>query len=133
MQMFTRYLAAIVGLLGLSATCARAADIAGAGATCPAPLYAKWAEMYQAQTGSRMNYQAIGSGGGVKQITARTVDFGATDKPLKPDDLAAGGFAMFPTVIGGVVPVLNIPGVRPREVRLNGAQLADIYRGVIRR
>jgi phosphate transport system substrate-binding protein len=115
------------------ATFAQAASISGAGATFPAPIYAKWAEMYKAQTGNSLNYQAIGSGGGVRQITARTVDFGATDKPLKPDDLAAAGLAMFPTVIGGVVPVVNIPGIRSGQLKLNGAQIADIYRGVIKR
>jgi phosphate transport system substrate-binding protein len=116
-----------------AATVAQAATISGAGATFPAPVYAKWAEMYKAQTGASLNYQAIGSGGGIKQINASTVDFGATDKPLKPDDLATGGLAMFPTVIGGVVPVMNLPGIRPGQVKLTGAQLADIYRGVIKK
>ena len=113
---------------------AMAADtISGAGATFPAPVYAKWAELYKAQTGTSLNYQAIGSGGGIKQIGASTVDFGASDKPLKPDDLAAGGLAMFPTVIGGVVPVMNLPGVKPGQIKLTGPQLADIYRGVIKK
>jgi phosphate transport system substrate-binding protein len=107
--------------------------ISGAGATFPAPVYAKWAEMYKAQTGTSLNYQAIGSGGGIKQINASTVDFGASDKPLKPDDLAAGGLAMFPTVIGGVVPVMNLPGIKAGQIKLTGAQLADIYRGVIKK
>ncbi|HEY0437985.1 MAG TPA: phosphate ABC transporter substrate-binding protein PstS [Phenylobacterium sp.] len=107
--------------------------ISGAGATFPAPVYAKWAEMYKAQTGTSLNYQAIGSGGGIKQIQASTVDFGATDKPLKPDDLAAGGLAMFPTVIGGVVPVMNLPGVKAGQMKMTGPQLADIYRGVIKK
>src|ERR1700712_3105205 len=93
-----------------AATFGHAATISGAGATFPAPVYAKWAELYKAQTGTNLNYQAIGSGGGIKQINAKTVDFGASDKPLKPDDLAAGGLVMFPTVIGGVVPVMNLPG-----------------------
>ncbi|MBW8814252.1 MAG: phosphate ABC transporter substrate-binding protein PstS [Caulobacterales bacterium] len=132
--MFKRYLTAIAAVLSLAgAGAAQAADISGAGATFPAPVYAKWAEAYQAQTGNRLNYQAIGSGGGIKQIGASTVDFGATDKPLKPDDLAAGGLAMFPTVIGGVVPVMNLPGIKAGEVKLTGPQLADIYRGVIKR
>jgi len=112
---------------------AQAADISGAGATFPAPLYAKWAEQYRAKTGHRLNYQPIGSGGGVRQITAGTVDFGATDKPMKPDELAANGLAMFPTVIGGVVPVVNVPGVKSGQLRLTGALLGDIYRGVIKR
>jgi phosphate transport system substrate-binding protein len=132
--MFKRYLTAIAAAVTLAgAGAAQAADISGAGATFPAPVYAKWAEAYQAQTGNRLNYQAIGSGGGIKQINASTVDFGASDKPLKPDDLAAGGLLMFPTVIGGVVPVMNLPGIKAGEVKLTGAQLADIYRGVIKR
>jgi phosphate transport system substrate-binding protein len=132
--MFKRYLTAIAAAMTLAgAGAAQAADISGAGATFPAPVYAKWAEAYQAQTGNRLNYQAIGSGGGIKQINASTVDFGASDKPLKPDDLAAGGLLMFPTVIGGVVPVMNLPGIKAGEIKLNGAQLADIYRGVIKR
>src|SRR5512139_4219030 len=104
------------------ATLAQAATISGAGATFPAPLYAKWAEAYKAQTGNSLNYQAIGSGGGIKQINAGTVDFGASDKPLKPDDLAAGGLVMFPTVIGGVVPVMNLPGIQPGQVKLTATQ-----------
>src|SRR5881409_562725 len=117
-----------VGAFAIASTAA-AADISGAGATFPAPVYAKWAEAYKAQTGTSLNYQAIGSGGGIKQIGAGTVDFGATDKPLKPDDLAAGGLAMFPTVIGGVVPVMNLPGIKPGQLKMNGPVLADIYRG----
>src|SRR5882757_11004237 len=110
-----------------------AGTISGAGATFPAPVYAKWAEEYKAQTGTSLNYQAIGSGGGIKQINASTVDFGASDKPLKPDDLAAGGLAMFPTVIGGMVPVVNLPGIKPGQIRMTGANLADIYRGAIKK
>ena len=83
--------------------------------------------------GTSLNYQAIGSGGGIKQINASTVDFGASDKPLKPDDLAAGGLTMFPTVIGGVVPVMNLPGIKPGQIKLTGAILADIYRGAIKK
>jgi phosphate transport system substrate-binding protein len=133
--MFKRYVAAAAGALAMiAATAAGAATtITGAGATFPAPVYAKWAEEYKAQTGNALNYQAIGSGGGIKQISAGTVDFGASDKPLKPDDLAAGGLVMFPTVIGGVVPVMNLPGIKPGQIKLTGAQLADIYRGVIKR
>ncbi|MBL8772266.1 MAG: phosphate ABC transporter substrate-binding protein PstS [Phenylobacterium sp.] len=132
--MFNRHLGAIVAAAALVlAGAAQAADISGAGATFPAPIYAKWAETYRAQTGSRLNYQAIGSGGGIRQITAGTVDFGATDKPLKPDDLASAGFSMFPTVIGGVVPVVNIPGVRSGQLKLTGALTADIFRGVVKR
>jgi len=132
--MFKRYLTAIAAAVTLAgAGAVQAADISGAGATFPAPVYAKWAETYKAQTGNQLNYQAIGSGGGIRQITASTVDFGATDKPLKPDDLATGGFAMFPTVIGGVVPVMNLQGIKAGQVKLTGAQLADIYRGVIKK
>jgi phosphate transport system substrate-binding protein len=109
-----------------------AQTISGAGATFPAPIYARWAEAYKAQSGATLNYQAIGSGGGVKQIQARTVDFGASDKPLKPDELAKAGLYQFPTVIGGVVPVMNLPGVQPGQVKLTGAVLADIYLGVVK-
>ncbi|HWW63307.1 MAG TPA: phosphate ABC transporter substrate-binding protein PstS [Sphingomonadaceae bacterium] len=108
---------------------AQAADISGAGATFPAPIYAKWAEAYRAQTGIGLNYQAIGSGGGIKQIKAKTVAFGASDKPLKPAELNEAGLYQFPTVMGGVVPVMNLPGVKPGQVHLTGAVLADIYLG----
>jgi phosphate transport system substrate-binding protein len=104
----------------------------GAGATFPAPLYAKWAEAYRAETGNRVNYQPIGSGGGVKQITAKTVDFGATDDPMPGDDLLKHGLLQFPAVIGAVVPVLNLRNVKPGELKLTGAVLADIYRGEIK-
>ena len=96
---------------------ATAANISGAGATFPAPVYTKWAETYKAKTGNQLNYQAIGSGGGIKQIEANTVDFGASDKPLKPDALQQNGLVQFPTVIGGVVPVVNLPGYRPGQIR----------------
>ncbi len=117
--------------LGLAAR-AQAADISGAGATFPAPVYAKWAEQYKATTGVGLNFQAIGSGGGIKQIQAKTVDFGASDKPLKPADLDASGLFQFPTVIGGVVPVMNLPGIAPGQVKLTGAVLGDIYLGAIK-
>jgi phosphate transport system substrate-binding protein len=120
-------------LIASAATMASAATISGAGATFPAPVYAKWAEAYKAQTGNSLNYQAIGSGGGIKQIEANTVDFGASDKPLKPEDLDKNGLMQFPTVMGGVVPVMNLPGVAPGQIKLTGAQVADIYRGVIKR
>jgi phosphate transport system substrate-binding protein len=118
---------------GVATASVAAAVISGAGATFPAPVYAKWAEAYRAQSGVSLNYQAIGSGGGVRQISARTVAFGASDKPLKPDDLAANGLIQFPTVIGGVVPVVNIPGVQPAQLKLTGPLLSDIFRGVIKR
>lgn len=110
---------------------AQAAEITGAGASFPAPLYAKWADAYQKASGVRVNYQSIGSGGGIKQITAKTVDFGATDMPLKPEQLDKDGMMQFPTVIGGVVPVVNLPGVKPGELKMTGAVLADIYLGKI--
>ena len=108
-----------------------AVSITGAGATFPYPVYAKWAEAYKAQTGVEMNYQSIGSGGGIKQIQAKTVDFGATDAPLNPNELELGGLAQFPTVIGGVVPVVNIVGVTPGQLKLDSKVLADIYLGKI--
>ena len=116
-----------------SATVAQAADISGAGATFPAPVYAKWAEQYKAQTGIGLNYQAIGSGGGIKQIKAKTVNFGASDKPLKPEDQAAAGLTQFPTVMGGVVPVLNVPGVAAGQLKLTGWLLSEIYLGNIKK
>jgi phosphate transport system substrate-binding protein len=107
-------------------------SISGAGATFPAPLYARWAETYRTQTGMTLNYQAIGSGGGIKQINAGTVDFGASDKPLKPAELDTGGLYQFPTVVGGVVLVMNLPGVQPGQLKLTGPLLADIYLGKIK-
>jgi phosphate transport system substrate-binding protein len=114
-----------------AATNAIAAEITGAGATFPYPIYAKWADAYKKATGTGMNYQSIGSGGGIKQITAKTVDFGASDMPLKPEELEKEGLTQFPTVIGGDVPVVNLPGVKSGELRLTGAALADIYLGKI--
>jgi phosphate transport system substrate-binding protein len=108
---------------------AAAQDITGAGATFPAPLYAKWAGDYNKATGVRINYQSVGSGAGIKQIDARTVAFGASDMPLKDDELAKKGQIQFPTVIGGVVPVVNIQGVAAGQLRLNGQVLGDIFLG----
>lgn len=108
-----------------------AVDITGAGATFPYPAYAKWAEAYKAQTGVGMNYQSIGSGGGIKQITAKTVDFGASDMPLKPEELEKNGLMQFPTVIGGVVPVINVVGIGAGTLKLDGDTLAGIYLGKI--
>ena len=108
---------------------AKAADISGAGATFPYPIYAKWAEAYKAKTGIGLNYQSIGSGGGIAQIKAKTVTFGASDKPLTPDELGAAGLTQFPTVIGGVVPVVNISGLKPGQIVLDGKTLADIFLG----
>jgi phosphate transport system substrate-binding protein len=109
-----------------------AADITGAGATFPYPIYGKWAETYRAKTGVGLNYQSIGSGGGIKQIKAKTVDFGASDKPLTPEELAKDGLFQFPTVVGGLVPVVNIEGVKPGQLKLSGPVLADIYLGKIK-
>ncbi len=131
--MLTKLFAAMGAALLVSGGAASAADLTGAGATFPAPVYAKWAEAYKAQTGTGLNYQAIGSGGGIKQIKARTVDFGASDKPLKLDALNEAGLVQFPTVMGGVVPVVNLPGIAPGQMRLTGAVLADIYLGDVKR
>jgi phosphate transport system substrate-binding protein len=117
----------------LSASPLLAADLSGAGATFPYPIYAKWAEAYRAKTNVGLNYQSIGSGGGIKQIEAKTVDFGASDKPLEPKDLEANGLMQFPMIMGGVVPVVNIPGIGPGQLKLSGAVLADIYLGKIKK
>ncbi len=131
MKFLSAAFAAAVLTAGL-ATSAMAADtISGAGATFPAPLYAKWAEGYKRTTGIQLNYQAIGSGGGIKQIKAKTVDFGASDKPLTASELDAAGLYQFPTVIGGVVPAINIPGVPSGKLKLPGSVLADIFMGKI--
>jgi phosphate ABC transporter phosphate-binding protein len=115
----------------LSVSAASAADISGAGATFPFPIYAKWADAYKTETGTGLNYQSIGSGGGIKQIEAKTVTFGATDKPLGKEELDKFGLAQFPTVIGGIVPVINIDGIKPGDVTLDGPTLANIYMGKI--
>jgi phosphate transport system substrate-binding protein len=128
MQTFNRALTGTLAAISLTlATSAYAVDITGAGATFPYPIYAKWAESYNVKTGVKMNYQSIGSGGGIKQITNKTVDFGASDKPLKPEELEKAGLIQFPTVVGGVVPVVNIPGVADGELRLSGEVLANIF------
>ena len=129
MKLATRLLAS--GALALGLASAQAAEITGAGATFPAPVYAKWAEAYKAATGHSVNYQAIGSGGGIKQINAKTVDFGASDDPLKGPDLDKNGLLQFPAVIGGIVAVVNLPGVQPGQMKLTGEVLADIYRGAV--
>ena len=117
--------------LALSAGFAAAADLVGAGATFPYPIYAKWADAYKTQTGIGLNYQSIGSGGGIKQIRAKTVDFGASDMPLQSEELEKDGMLQFPAIIGGVVPVVNLEGVNPGQLRLTGKVLADIYLGKI--
>jgi phosphate transport system substrate-binding protein len=108
-----------------------AEDVTGAGASFPAPLYAKWAAAFNTATGVRINYQSVGSGAGIKQIKAKTVDFGASDMPLKDDELAKEGLVQFPTVIGGVVPVVNIKGITPGQLKLTGEVLGNIYLGKI--
>jgi phosphate transport system substrate-binding protein len=113
------------------ATMSLAQDVTGAGASFPAPVYAKWADAYNKATGARINYQSVGSGAGIRQIKAKTVDFGATDAPLKDDELAKDGMIQFPTVIGGVVPVVNIAGIKPGQLKLTGAVLGDIYLGKV--
>ena len=109
-----------------------AIDISGAGATFPYPIYAKWADAYKKETGNGLNYQSIGSGGGIKQITARTVTFGASDMPLKPDELEKIGVIQFPTVMGGVVPVVNLEGIKSGDVTLDGPTLGKIFLGEVK-
>ncbi len=112
---------------------AKATTITGAGATFPYPVYSRWAYKYEKLTGIKSNYQSIGSGGGIAQIKARTVDFGASDAPMKAEDLKAYGLIQFPMVIGGVVPVLNVSGIKARGIKLTGTLLADIFLGKITR
>jgi phosphate transport system substrate-binding protein len=119
------------GLFAVSAA-AQAVDITGAGASFPAPVYAKWAEAYKAAAGTSVNYQSIGSGGGVKQINSKTVDFGATDDPMSGEALDKAGLLQFPAVIGGIVPVMNVEGLQPGELKLDGKLLADLFRGAIK-
>ena len=132
MKLSTFVRAAVFALAGASiAGAAVAADISGAGATFPYPIYAKWADTYKKDTGIGLNYQSIGSGGGIKQISAKTVTFGASDMPLKAEELEKAGLVQFPTVIGGVVPVVNLEGIKPGELKLDGTTLADIFLGKI--
>lgn len=130
MTIFRNFCAAACAALVLTPV-AQAEDVTGAGASFPAPVYAKWADAYHKATGHRVNYQSVGSGAGLKQIKAKTVDFGASDAPLKDEELAAGGLIQFPTVIGGVVPVVNIKGIAAGQLKLTGAVLGDIYLGKI--
>ena len=120
-------------VLAAASSIAIAQDVTGAGATFPAPVYAKWADAYNKATSVRINYQSVGSGAGIRQIKAKTVDFGASDAPLKDDELAKEGMVQFPTVIGGVVPVVNIKGIAPGQIRMTGQVLGDIYLGKITR
>lgn len=118
-------------VLSMTSSVAFATEITGAGSSFIYPVLAKWAEAYKAKTGNNLNYQSIGSGGGIKQIKAKTVDFGATDAPLKFDELEAGGMVQFPAIIGGVVPVVNIEGIKPGQLKLSGDVLSDIFQGTI--
>ena len=121
----------LAAVLLLAAGLTSAQEMTGAGATFPAPLYAQWADAYNKATGARMNYQSVGSGAGLSQIRAKTVDFGASDMPLTDEQLAKDGLVQFPTVIGGVVPVVNIKGIAPGQLKLTGEALGDIYLGKI--
>jgi phosphate transport system substrate-binding protein len=132
-QSLSAYRIAFLGMLAVALTGfgAQAAEINGAGATFPYPIYAKWAEAYAAKTGLKLNYQSIGSGGGIKQITEKTVDFGASDMPMKPADLEKAGLTQFPMVMGGVVPVVSLQGIQPGQLKLDGKVLSDIYLGKV--
>src|SRR5262249_21480079 len=124
--------AVLTAALALGGTMSRAADIAGAGASFPYPVYTKWADAYKKETGTGLNYQSIGSGGGIKQIKAKTVTFGATDAPLSGKELDETGLAQFPMVMGGIVPVVNVEGLQPGELVLDGPTLAKIFLGEIK-
>ena len=131
MKLFKTLVAA--GAIAATSTVAAVAlDISGAGATFPYPIYAKWADSYKKETGVGLNYQSIGSGGGIKQIEAKTVTFGASDMPLKGDDLEKNGLVQFPTVLGGVVPVVNIDGINPGDITIDGPTLAKIFLGEVK-
>ena len=129
---FSTKLLAGAALLAVAASASAQTTITGAGATFPFPIYAKWADEYKKATGVAMNYQSIGSGGGIKQIQSKTVDFGASDMPLAADALAKDGLVQFPAIIGGVVPVTNLDAVKPGELRLTGTVLADIFLGKVK-
>ncbi|QSQ43367.1 phosphate ABC transporter substrate-binding protein PstS [Xanthomonas translucens pv. undulosa] len=124
--------AAVVASFVFAANAANAADVTGAGASFIYPVMSKWSADYNTATGKKVNYQSIGSGGGIAQIKAATVDFGSSDAPLKPDELAASGLAQFPSVIGGVVPVVNVQGIAPGALKLDGKTLADIFLGKVK-
>ncbi|MCE3264689.1 MAG: pstS [Pseudoduganella sp.] len=129
-QLLTSFVVGASAAMAFSTT-ALAADMTGAGATFPYPIYAKWAEAYKASTGNGLNYQSVGSGAGIKQIKAKTVDFGASDMPLKAEDLDADGLMQFPAIMGGVVTVVNLDGIAPGQLKLTGQVVADIYLGKI--
>jgi len=123
--LFKSFIAAATVAFGVST--ASAADITGAGATFPYPIFAKWAEVYKKMTGTGLNYQSIGSSGGIRQIRAKTVTFGASDAPVKGADLDKDGMVQFPVILGGVVPVINLEGFKPGELRVTGEVLADMF------
>ena len=123
----------LVALLATVAVSAQAADITAAGATFPYPIYAKWAEDYKKASGVGLNYQSIGSSGGIRQIKAKTVIFGATDAPLKGEDLDRDGLVQFPAIIGGTVPIVNLEGFKPGELRITGPVMAEVFMGTISR
>lgn len=125
--------AAVAASFSLTAFLAQAEDVTGAGASFPAPIYAKWADAFNKATGVRVNYQSVGSGAGIKQIKAKTVDFGASDMPLKDEELAKDGLMQFPMVIGGVVPVVNIKGIAAAQIKMTGELLGNIYLGKIKK
>ena len=130
--MNTMFRTASISLISLAfASLASAQEVTGAGASFPAPLYSKWAADYNKASGVRINYQSVGSGAGMRQIDAKTVAFGASDMPLRDEELAKKGQIQFPTVIGGVVPVVNIKGIAPGQMRMNGQVLGDIFLGKI--
>ena len=131
MNLLTLRSAATIVALAACSFAAVAQDVTGAGATFPAPLYAKWADAYNKASGARINYQSVGSGAGLRQIRGKTVDFGASDMPLTDADLAKDGLVQFPTVIGGVVPVLNVKGISPGQIKMTGQVLGDIFLGKI--
>jgi phosphate transport system substrate-binding protein len=132
MRMKQLFASMIIGTSAiLTTTASMAADMTGAGATFPYPIYAKWADMYKKSTGNGLNYQSVGSGAGIKQIKSKTVDFGASDMPLKAEELTAEGLVQFPAIMGGVVLVVNLEGVAPGQLKLTGPVVADIYLGKI--
>lgn len=131
MRMNQLFVSIAIAASALVATAVNAANITGAGATFPYPVYAKWAELYKGATGTGLNYQSVGSGAGVKQIKAKTVDFGASDMPLPASELDAAGLFQFPAIMGGVVPVVNLDGIAPGQLKLTGPLIADIFLGKI--
>ena len=132
MTMFTRSIVYLAASASLAVAGSASATITGAGSTFVYPVLSRWASDFKKAGGDEINYQSIGSGGGIAQIKAGTVDFGATDKPLSSDELQAAGLAQFPVVIGGIVPVINIPGAHPGQVKMSGPLLAAIYAGEIK-